>query len=145
MRLEELEIHCNQIQILTYFCRSCWNASNLEKKVEILNWCNSKLRPGRWVGVTGATHGGKQPQNSHRGNSVVPTLGGRRPPPHWGGVGIGQHSYFYSTSQTRWVGRPAGMRLWGLFFEEHPLQLTSALSSCPILTTTHSLVGCHQW
>ena len=30
-------------------------------------------------GVTGATHGGKQPQNSHRGNSV-PTLGGRG---HW--------------------------------------------------------------
>ena len=85
--------------------------------------------------MTEATHGGKQPQNSHRGNSV---------PPHWGGVGIGQHSYFYSTRQTAvgeeevgggggWVGgsdlkgwgvgRGHGFRVAPITVAQSPLQL----------------------
>ena len=96
-------------------------------------------------GVTGATHGGKQPQNSHRGNSV-PTLGGRG---HWttlllllytadGWVGGWGQGGPFEADVGVFGGTPASHRLGGRMKED-----TTYAFNLPSLY--HRAVSCHSY
>ena len=87
----ELEMHCNQIRVLTYFCGNRWNASKLQKRL-------------RWrtvVRVQQAASGEVGDWSYTRGKTASEFSSRQQRPPHWGRGAHPphpgrQHLHFYS-------------------------------------------------